>query len=169
MAKKAEQTPDIFMQFKVLEIDLDATDSTTLVEAEVHTGLSIRGQLLWLIHLVEFFIPMVATVAFNGVSAVVSTIQELAVLPDLGDRGTVAWARKEYDLAGATLGAISDSPQRLAYFPPIPLAAPMLSLYAEGLVDIASMRGRPVIARLGFTTTHLDAASYQELAEVWGW
>jgi len=56
-----------------------------------------------------------------------------------------------------------------SYLPPIPLATPILSVYAASDVDIASLREALIPMRLGFTTAPLDAAAYTEIAEAWGW
>jgi hypothetical protein len=160
---------DLYMQFKDISVALNASDSSYLVTDEMDTGLSIRGQLVWLIHLIEVFFQY--TTGGSGAQVInfaLSTVADLAALPALGDKGCLIVAQKE--MAIATNGiSYFNAPQQLKYLPPIPLAAPNLSIYAQTTADVSTLRSTTIKARLGFTTAPLDNAMYTEIAEVWGW
>lgn len=164
----AGDATDIFMQFKDLSVSLDGAQSHTLVEQKFATGLSIRGRLVWLIHMLEITMDIAPSATVRGYMSL-STIPGLPLLPTLGDRGLVAAATNLYSGAAASGWGIVKQPMQLRYFPPIPLAAPELVLYAKTSIDTAAARDADIWCRVGFTTTELTNALVLELAEVWGW
>ncbi len=166
MAAKKDSATDMFMNWADISVNLDAADSSVLVEAQRNTGLSIRGALLWLIHVVEIYFPREG--ASNELQMAVSTRAGLAVMPLLGDTGVVVKAIHAVNLTVEGASQYTQ-PVQLRYLPPIPIAAPQLSLYAKSAANIVGLRGDLLEARIGFTTAPLDAAAYTEIAEVWGW
>lgn len=163
---KSIMPKDAFMNFAVLHADTDASASDTLVEAVLNTGLSIRGMLIWLIHLVEVHVPM-AEIDMEF-QYCLSTRQGLASMPDLIDDGVISRGGLQTKLTTSGL-AILEKPHAMHYLPPIPIATPQVSLYVRAAPDDASARNKPCDMRIGFTTAPLDAAAYTEIAETWGW
>jgi len=165
---KAQTAKDVFLNFVDVSKALDAADSSTLVEGEVNTGLSIRGQLIWIVHCIEVFFAD-TSVASSIQELALCTVQGLASMPSLGDKGVICKVKERLMYAGAAFSHAIQRPQVLHYLPPIPLAAPTISLYAKTAADEAVLRGEIIQARIGFTTAPLDAAAYTEIAETWGW
>lgn len=164
---KVVKSADAFLNFATFSGTFDAADSSVLVEIPVNTGLSIRGALIWLMHLVEAhfeFVPAAVTAR-----AALSTRQGLVAMPVLGDDGLVALFELTVLFAGAAYAAPIIQPLVQHFLPPIPLATPQLSLYTATGADVAGMRGDKVDLRIGFTTAPLDGAAYVEVAEAWGW
>jgi len=169
MAKAAElKHKDVFMQFKDFRISLDAADSSTLVTVSFDTGLSVRGQLMWLCHLVEVWNPVRAFANPVICEMALSTRAGLAVFPEIGDPGLI-FKESHAGHVITTGGQTTRDPHQLRFLPPIPLAAPNLSMYAQMDADEAAYRGVLLTARMGYTTTPLDAGAYVEIAETWGW
>lgn len=170
MAKFAT-TKDLYMNFKDVEVDLDSTTSTaTLVEAETDTGLTIRGGLVWLLHLIEWYFSDDAAAASVTQIACLSTVAGQATMPELTDKGTIAKAQSAFQFAtgvGFQFGLMQPFAQH--YLPPIPIASPQICLYAKTNVDNSNLDGDTIRARIGFTTAPLDNAMYTEIAETWGW
>lgn len=164
MAKRAPPT-DAFMNFKDVTVDLDAADSSALVSNDENTGLSVRGALIWILHLVQVWLPYKQSAVSSELTYALSTVSGLTSMPSLGDRGLIT----KMHIAFFGAGTLMISPQVQHYLPPIPLAAPQITAYAQTDVNDVPYRGLEIEARLGFTTAPLDAASYTELAEVWGW
>ena len=167
MAK--ESSTDAFLNFKSWISATNATNAETLVEKKLNTGLSIRGKLVWLVHLIEIFIDARAE---SGVEAryqwALCTVAGLGALPRLTDKGVIAAGEQLFLFQ--TNGAESyKTPQQLTYLPPIPLAAPALSLYCRADLDNATFRALDVSVRVGFTTAPLDLGMYTEIAETWGY
>lgn len=161
---------DLFMNFADVSAMTDAANSGSLVEAAVNTGLSIRGQLIWLIHLIEVTFPILDLHGGTNhqFGMALSTRAGLATMPNIGEGGLIArmTAAMKFTTSGAQM---SFTPLVLHYLPPIPLASPQISIYVNTNVDLAGYRAKTIHARLGFTTAPLDAAAYTEIAEVWGW
>lgn len=166
MAKQPTITTDLFLNFKAITCLTDAADSATLAEAKINTGLSIRGMIIWLIHLLEVHMPLAG--ATCTVRAALSTRQGLTSMPSQIDDGLICrWEQKQDIAAAGALVVVY--PHAAHYLPPIPIATPEISLYVDASPDIAGMRAKPVDVRLGMTTSPLDAAAYTEIAETWGW
>lgn len=159
---------DLYMQFADVSVNLDSSNTTTLVEGNVNTGLSIRGGLVWLIHLIEIIFAEGETTASVTQNIALSTTPDLAAMPDLGDAGVICKAEKQVILVTSGV-AFNLQPSAFHYLPPIPLAAPQISIYANTTADNSPLRGDLVEARIGFTTVPLDSALYAEIAETWGW
>lgn len=156
------------MQFKGLCVSLDASDTTTLVSADVDTGLSLRGGIAWLVHAIDVaWMDAVEAVAVVY-SVALSTLKGQAVIPDLLAPGCVyRWNLQSTML---TSGRSDIHLQRREVFgPPVPLATPNLTIYASTQVDVAAARGDEIQIRIGYTTIPLEPAIFQEIAEVWGW
>lgn len=168
MGKTKDLPADMFMQFKDITVLLNGANTSTLEEQEIDTGLSIRGRLVWLIHLIEVSIPLWSFTAPLVLDVGASTRVGLAAMPPLGDPGVLFRASLSAHVATEG-GMVHTSPMQLRYLPPFPLAAPKLSVYAQSDADEAAFQGKPVSVRLGFTTAPLDAAMYTEIAETWGW
>lgn len=156
---------DLFTQFFPFEAVLDAADSSVLVEESKNTGLSIRSTFLWLIHAIEW-LP-----AFNEPTSVLlqvalSKLKGESTIPNCVDAGCVAQAGT---LSGvATEGAITQwVPYVQRFLPPMPYAAPNLSLYVKTSINSVNWRGKAVRCRLHYTTIPLDSAVYVEIAETW--
>lgn len=177
MAKKATST-DMFLQFAPFAGEL-GSPTTALQELQVGTGLSIRGQLIWLIHWVEFWLDLSAIMSETTfVDAefwqVISTRKGLSVIPTLDDDGVVAVCMHQVNVKAAAgtaenVANVNVQPIRQQFLPPVPLAAPNLSLYSVCADSVPVSVAAPSVARIGFTTAPLDAAAYTEIAETWGW
>lgn len=158
---------DLYLNFVALETAIDAANSSTLVEVVLNTGLSIRGGLVWLIHLVELFVRPPGSQAAEFSIALV-TRQGLAAMPRVGDDGVICKVNRTMTLI--TSGMVAPFlPSVLHYLPPIPIACPQISLYCAENADVSGDRGVAIEGRVGFTTTPLDSAVYTEIAEAWGW
>lgn len=157
---------DLYMQFFDMRVRMDASDSTVLAEASKPTGISIRGKLAFLVHLIEW------SHWFDGATNVIrmalSTRAGLTVLPNNTDDGVLGRCDRQITVT-TTGGHTEINPIQMNYLPPIPFAAPQLSLYTSTLTDVAQLRGDFNYMRFGFTTTPLTAAMYTEIAETWGW
>jgi hypothetical protein len=159
---------DLYMQFKGHESAWDGSNTTTLVEKEMDTGLSIRGGLVWLIHMVEWFITATLSTDLTHHRACLNSVAGQTSLPTLTAIGTLAYV----DVIGKCVssgGGFVSMPIAEKFLPPVPFAKPNLSLYCAMSGNIAAMQGEDVLARICFTTEELDQAMYQEIAEVWGW
>jgi len=159
----AKQTPtDMFIQFASLQIDLTGVLLLSILK---NTGLSVRGGLMWLIHWVELYQSggCVGLAAGGTEYLALSTLNGLPQIPNVGDKGLIA--REDFFSTMVTTGA-SDAwaRRRTPFFPPMPLAAPHLVFYARRNVSTTTA---PVYCRVGYTTTHLEAKEYAEVAEVW--
>lgn len=156
---------DVFMQFTGIDGATHLTDATELMEFILQTGLSVRGQFAWLVHLVEVICKLPVYHA-QYIDWCLSTVQGQAVMPELNDHGCIAKGRMELHMI--TSGSvIVPQPQRLQFLPPIPVASSRISLYVYASIDDASIRGKPVILRLGYTTIALEPKVYLEIAETW--
>lgn len=163
---KAPTPTDVFMQFAAWSLVWPGV-TTVLTEAAIKTGLSIRGGIMWLIHMVEL-INVNPSVDANAVDVSLSVRDGLNVLPQLDDPGCLAQMRQVATLStnGRSLSLL---PHTAHFLPPIPLAAPNLSLYAVSSIDDAALDGDEVVVRVGYTTSPLDARSYAEIAETWAY
>lgn len=158
MAERKAPT-DLYMQWCALEV---ANSVITVQEAYFNTGLSIRGGLMWLIHLVEFYHHGLMGAAQEGEEMGVSALRGLGqVIPKPVDKGCIAYSHLEACLAGG----IFKAPDVHHYLPPLPFAAPNVSLYAQH----DSGAEHRMFVRIGFTTTPLGAKEYAELAETWAY
>ena len=170
MAKK-ETSKDLFMQFASIAGVLGAADSSVLQAFQLPTGLSVRGGLLWLVHAVQFFHPMHKSLAVGaqGIRLSLSTHVNEATLPGLEDPGVIAVCLPFLQqITAENAYGYSGPGEDQHYLPPVPLAAPVLTLYAESNADEMNLWSAPVGVRIGYTTSPLDEASYAEIAEVWG-
>lgn len=166
MGKKT--STDKFMQFGVIKGVLTSS-SDDLVSANLNTNLSIRGGLAWLIHVVEFiFEGSLFSAAFSSFDMSLSTVKGETVIPDIDDKGVIAFSRfiSQYASSGAyNPGAM---PKVLSFLPPVPIASPNLTLYGKCSTDAAAMDATAFKCRFGFTTISLDDGMYTEIAETWG-
>ena len=167
MAKR-EAPRDLFMNFAGIPAVTHATDSSVVQETQIHTGLSIRGALIWLVHLVEVAIHEF-TANINNVTIAVCTRSGLTVMPDVHDNGVLTKVQARTSGVWASGLAQITNPIRNSYLPPVPLAAPQLSVYTQSSIDHADGRGKDASVRICFTTAPLDAQAYTEIAEAWGW
>lgn len=162
MAK--EKPKDLFMQFAAVTVPLDGTDTSVLQESRIDTGLSIRGEFIWLIHLIEM--DLTQKDADGSITAVLSSVPNQASLPTIVDRGTVTWMKlgTKFDTEGRS---VIESPKKAIYLPPIPYASPTLSLYAKTSAHEAGIIGAVQECRIGYTTLPITKEIYLEIAEVW--
>lgn len=165
MPKEPKPT-DVFMQFAAFSGVWPGV-TTVLSTADLKTGLSIRGGIMWLIHMVEL---ITAAPNLNGIHVQVSlSVRDaLTVFPKLDDPGVLAHMEMEahFNTSGRMIWGF---PMVSHFLPPIPLAAPNLSLYWQSSADDAGLDGEDVIARVGYTTSPLDAKAYAEIAETWAY
>ena len=155
---------DLFMQWYPIQLTTGAS-SATLVEAEFATGLSIRGEYAWLIHCVEFhFANMMTMAADFAWNMILSTTNELAVFPDINDKGSICAMTTNviFTTSGA---AFHDQPFTWHSLPPTIIAAPKLSLYWVGSSDQAAAQSKTFFGRIGYTTVPIDSKMYLEIAE----
>lgn len=174
MAAKV-MTSDLYAQFFPVRVNLDGADTSTVVEAEVPTGLSVRGGRAWLIHNISWWFADLHTMMIAGtvffMDAYLMTRSRLADVPMYEDQGVIdAW----HFSAGVTAGggeareAVAKSPDRRHFLPPLIVASPRLYLWAQTSSDLAGLRTDPITARLEYTTVELEAATWVEIAETWG-
>lgn len=156
------------MNFADLSVTLDAANSTTLVEGQFKTGLSVRGQQAWILHSAEVFFA--DTGAANNIQEIaLCTVGELSTMPDLGDKGVILKMRERLLYAGAAFAQNMLRPMEKNFLPPVPIASPNLSIYAKTGTDEAVLRSEEIQVRLGFTTVPMDAKMVLEIAETWGY
>lgn len=163
---------DSYMNFKAIDLTMGGTG--VLSETTWPTGLSIRGGLCMLIHLVEWSIGEPILVETDGrclMDYAVSTRGGLATMPYIGDSGYIDGGMMNYDAKITTTGYHGvldlDGMIRHGFLPPIPLAAAQLSFYTYPTLTTFSAPN--ISCRIGFTTVELDSRLYTEIAEVWGW
>lgn len=157
---------DLYMNFLECSVTMNASNSSTLESSAVNTGLSIRGQLAFLIHKIEVVPPYQGNTE-EVIRYAISTRDDLSTMPSLGDKGTVFHGHQDYRLA--TSGAIiALMPHVFDYLPPVPVASPKLVAYVQTAADDSSYRGLELQMRIGFTTVKIDSRMYAELAETWG-
>ena len=163
---KVAPPQDVFMQFAVLDGVWPGV-TTALTEAKLKTGLSIRGGLMWLVHMIEF-VHLPPSLDDSDMNIALSTREDLAARPTLTDPGTLAVERLQMEILTSG-GGIVVLPRPQHFLPPIPLAAPNLSMYFQTETDDGTLDGSLIECRLGYTTTPLDAKSYAEIAETWSY
>ena len=162
-----QSAKDILMQFADIAGNTGAA-SSTLQEQVINTGLSVRGALVWLIHMVEIIYGGNLTTNFRGVDYAVCTRTGLAAMPQIGDHGVLFRGGLFMDMLTSGAG-VREKPHRLSFSPPVPIASPQLSVYVQGVANHADGQNKRCDIRMGFTTVPLDSALYTEIAEVWGW
>lgn len=163
---KQNNPTDVFMQFAALAGVWPAV-TTVLTEVALKTGLSIRGGLMWLIHRIEFLTELPRT-SDSEVAVSLSVRDGLVALPQLDDPGCLAeLSVSQYYVTSG--GNILQLPFAQHFLPPIPLAAPNLSLYFMSSPDQPTLDGTKIRCRVGYTTSPLDAKSYAEIAETWAY
>lgn len=165
-----ETSKDLFLNFASLMLNIGAP-STVLVTALLNTGMSIRGALGWLVHQIQWWITddMDSQVP-NALWGVLGTRPALAVMPAPEDDGVIDAAYLVWGFAAPATGAFGAELGRpRAFNPPIPLASPSVTLYGSSMAADANLQGNKMVVRLGYTTTPMDAALWQEIAETWGW
>jgi len=180
MSPRSNVSPtDIYMQFFNMPLDVTGSLYTTMFSAEYNTGLSIRGEYFWLIHKVEFFWlfkALLTAAAYQGVlKACVSTRSGLATMPEPEDAGVVSYSRwfLNFGTTGTYDHKADPITERDFFSPPLPLAAPKLSVYLQGENGSGSaftwVAGRKLNVRLGITTAPLTSTMYDEIAEAWAY
>lgn len=166
MANKKEAPTDAFMQFKEFKLTAPS-DTSTLKEEKVPTGLSVRGQLAYLIHLVQVW-PHNLSPNFKFWTWALCSVEGLSAMPQVSDKGVVAKGEQRLVIAGAAYATHIVGPMAQSFLPPVPFAAPNLSLYWQGAANHADGSG-DYYARIGFTTAPMDSAMVLEVAETWGY
>jgi hypothetical protein len=163
------QTKDLYMNFRTIATATDGT-ATNLVEQKMNTGLSVRGRLIWLIHQLELhFVMAPAHAVDQAVRIALCTVEGLAAMPNLQDKGVIAVMAQMIHLN--TNGEASWlMPWVQKWLPPVPIAAPNISLYVQADFNNAGVQNKPIKARLGFTTLSAEEPGvYTEIAETWGY
>lgn len=164
---------DMFMNFKALDLTMGATG--VLAETSWPTGLSIRGGLAMLVHLVEWSFSFPQMIEVDGKAMLdyaMSTRSGLAAMPYIGDDGYVDGGMAMFDVRITTSGMSSqidrDGLCRHSFLPPVPIAAAELNFYTYPTLG-GGFTAWAISVRVGFTTVELDSKLYTEIAEVWGW
>jgi hypothetical protein len=163
MGKAATAPKDIFMQFAAVVVGFDGADTTNLVSASLATGLSLRAGLIWLIHKIEWEVGLNICTANAGFRGALSVRAGLTVIPQRHQDGVLD-ALAHHGSCGGGLQQYEH-----AFFPPIPLAAASINIYARTSANVAQAVDDETAVRIGFTTAPLDAQTYQEIAETWGY
>lgn len=168
MAKaKAELgTSDVFMNFAMIRATINAANSSTLAKGSVQTGLSVRGNLAWLIHRLELIIPT-QNDGYNWVDAVLSANPGHSTLPSLDDDGVIAHMREGFNIKTSGASPI-DFPKKDTFMPPVIYAKKTMNLYVKSNTDYAGYRNKDVLIRIGYTTIPVEEGTYTEVAETWG-
>ena len=157
---------DLFMQWFPIEVQLGAADPTVLIEEEFTTGLSIRGQYAWLIHVVEFHAGAFYKVTMdNALMFALSTVQGAAAFPDLTDHGVICVQGIVYVITTSGASFSPAGPMVWHSLPPTIIASPKLSFYAQTAVDDTALDGLKLNGRIGYTTVPIDQKMYLEIAE----
>lgn len=157
---------DLYMNIFPFSVTL-ADPADTFVEQKHATGMSIRGGLAWLVHLVEIAFLKGMSVT-NHVAVTVSTVANLGAMPDVADKGTLVAGALDHVFT--TSGrAFHVRPSAWHFLPPLPIATANISAYAQCESDEVALQLATINGRLGFTTVELDAALYTEIAETWGY
>lgn len=161
----AKKPTDIFLQFAAWTLTWPAV-STTLVEEPKNTGLSVRGGLMWLVHLVELLGAFSSGATNVTIRAALSIIKGATIMPRPADKGYVAGFSS---LSRFTTSGMYEQPLPavLSYLPPVPIAAPNLSGYIVSDTDVPGLDAKELFMRIGYTTEPLDAKGYAEIAETW--
>lgn len=167
MARKISPK-DLYMNFKSIP-GLSGAVATDLKEYNVDTGVTIRGHIIWLVHMVQFYIDFDTTSGVtNKIKYALSTLTKLTVMPELTDKGCIA--KGQSHLWHITEGGFSrDIPKTQIFLPPIPVASPKLALYVQASVDNAEVRSKNCDVRMGYTTAAAEEGAYTEVVEAWGW
>lgn len=181
MGKKEAAPKDMFMQFASLVPTLDAANTSTTVELELPTGMSVRGGLIWLIHQVEVdysaldhIIRSTTADLFGMLMVALSTKKALGNVPNIAADGTIIRDSVSYvasfEAADTTHHVlVRDHVKRYHFLPPIPIASPRLTAYIKTAAAEVELQGLTVPIRVGFTTAPLDSKTYTEIIETWGW
>jgi hypothetical protein len=166
MGKKAVHT-DLYMNWFPLGILTNGVDSTILSEQQHNTGMSIRGGLLWLIHMIEWSFPR-STQITHALTVGISTVSGLGAMPALAAQGTIALLRHIQYLVTSGMSRWQQ-PDVQRWLPPMPLASSKISVYFISSIDDAAHRDWQLEGRIGFTTVPMEESLYVEIAETWGW
>ena len=158
------------MNFAAVKASFTANPAV-MVKEELGTGLSIRGALIWLVHLIEFDVPGMRDDSINArLDVALSTKKGLGVMPRLDDDGCLAvYSDLVLPSAAGQYHQLAAGALRQSFLPPIPLASPAIHLYAKSESNDPGLASDDIYARLGFTTVELTMAVYTEIAETWGW
>lgn len=167
MAKKEATMSDLYMQFVSFEADLHSVSTDNMVQTEVQTGLSVRGNLVWLIHQIELYlgaeelaVPMTFQVALSTQPGIAGAIGGVLEPNDTGV--LVRWN------VGAGAGSWLICPIVYRTLPPIPFAAPKLYWQIATTTHEVALVNKSIQGRIAYTTTPMETALYTELLEVWG-
>ena len=161
---------DVFMQWVGVQCTTGAA-SNTLVETELPTGMSARGQYAWAIHVVEIDYQglYVLDAVSNRWDWALSTRQGLATMPEIDETGCVMAQRRHNAIWTAVGNAEIDTPFVWKCLPPTLIATSKLSMYFQTAIDDAAHQSRNHEFRIGYTTVPLDSANmWLEIAETWG-
>lgn len=158
---------DMYMNFLDASGTHDSANSSTVTSTEVATGLSIRGNLAFLIHLIEILFYDTASLAEEAQNIGISTRAGLSSVPELGDQGCIFADKfvKEFNTSGTSYNV---GLKQVRYLPPVPLAAPKIVTYVATDADEVNIRSQKIHVRIGYTTEKIDSKMYTELAETWG-
>jgi hypothetical protein len=169
MAKATSR--DLYMQFDGAMVTSDGADATTLVSTTIETGLSIRGMLVFLVHQIEVIwqAPQWVSPLAGEPRFALSTVEGLAAMPALNDKGTIAKFHWENYLNTSGAAGGIESHKVRHFLPPVPIAAPSITAYLKFENDAAGWQSSPFEFRICFTTAPIDAGMYTEIAETWGW
>lgn len=166
MARKNVIQQDLFMQWYPIKSAFDGSASTTLVESEFSTGLSIRGQYAWLIHRVEVYCPSLHQLKEAATAQVaLSTVQGEATFPQVNEKGVICMLGMTLFNEGAAGQSFAQQPWIWTSMPPTIIASPKLSFYCNTETASASLQGDEIIGRIGYTTVPIDQKMYLEIAE----
>lgn len=160
----AKQT-DLYAQFFTFHAQLHPSESDQLVEVSKSTGMSVRGEFIWLVHKIEWISEQVEPTSIH-LYASLSTRKGLTVRPKLSDVACLSM----YQLSSGInqTGAITEvQPHQIGILPPVALAAPNISLYVRTLADSANWRGKSIWCRIHYTTLPMAPALWVEIAETW--
>lgn len=162
---------DQYMNFFTLDVTTGAS-SATLVNENFNTGAGVATMLAWRIHLVEWHSSGSWSGAADGnrFRVSLSTRKDLSSIPTLNDKGTICMFNPVATVYGAGTGShIMQYPQVVKWLPPILVASPNFSIYAQGSADFAGQQQKKQELRIGFTTEKLTESAYREVFETWNY
>jgi len=155
------------------------TNAITLNSQEMETGNSIRGELAWEIHRVEWHMEGYGQVVSSEADASDCVAFSLSAIPGLAsmqyatDVGTID-SLQIFGSAHITTSGYSKmfdkAPYTHHFLPPMIFARPKITLYGMCLGGNTLFSGGVyVTAKIGYTTVKItDPKLYAEIAETWG-
>ncbi len=156
---------DVYVNFFPMQV-LFGANASVLVQNNHNAPMGMGLGFAWEIHSIDWYPPPFADGASAIATFAISTRRGLTTMPVLTDKGTLAVFKTSllWQTSGASYQVL---PERTSWLPPVVLASPNMSLYAQVSATHASFNSKLVEARINFTMVELDKALYEELFQTW--